>query len=48
MKLMRGLNFSWRRFLGIDQAKRRIARKTGIPLTRQGRRNKLGRCLGMK
>ena len=48
MKLMRGLNFSLSRFLGVDVIKRRISRKTGIPLTRQGRRNKLGRILGMK
>ena len=48
MKMTRGLNFSLSRFLGIDVVKRRVARATGIPLTRQGRRNKLGRILGMK
>ncbi|MFZ9041852.1 MAG: hypothetical protein ACO225_09260 [Ilumatobacteraceae bacterium] len=48
MKLPRGLSFSLSRFLGVDRAKRRIARATGVPLTRQGRRNKLGRILGMK
>jgi len=48
MKLGPGLTFSWKRALGIDRLKRRISRKTGIPLTRAGRRNKLGRFLGMR
>jgi len=48
MRLARGLSFSWKRALGIDVLKRRIARATGIPLTRQGRQRKLGRFLGMK
>jgi len=48
MKLGPGLTFSWKRALGIDRVKRRISRKTGIPLTRAGRRNKLGRFLGMR
>jgi len=43
--------FSWKRFLGITQAKRHIARKTGIPWTKSGRQQKIGRlatkgCLG--
>jgi len=43
--------FSWKRFLGVTKAKRNIARKTGIPLTKSGRQQKLGRiiskgCLG--
>ncbi|MFM8627163.1 MAG: hypothetical protein ACKOQ1_08655 [Actinomycetota bacterium] len=48
MKLGPGLTFSWKRALGIDRLKRSISRKTGIPLTRAGRRNKLGRFLGMR
>jgi hypothetical protein len=48
MRLARGLHFSPARFFGIDKVKRRIAKATGVPLTRQGRRNKLGRLLGMK
>jgi hypothetical protein len=48
MKLGPGLTFSWKRALGITSAKRKISRATGIPLTRSGRRNKLGRWLGMK
>jgi len=48
MGLLRGFNFAWKRALGIDLAKRRIARATGIPTTRAGRQRKLGRWLGMK
>jgi hypothetical protein len=29
--------FSWKRFLGISQAKARLSRKIGIPLTRSTR-----------
>ena len=41
--------FSWKRALGITSAKQRIARATGIPTTKQGRRNKIRRmtsCCG--
>jgi hypothetical protein len=38
--------FSWKRFLGISQAKARISRKIGIPLTRSGRERKLGALMG--
>lgn len=41
-----GLSFSWNRTLGISTAKRRIARATGIPTTRQGRQAKIGRSMG--
>lgn len=40
-----GLTFSWKRFFGITRLKQRIARKTGIPTTKQGRKNKLRRML---
>lgn len=40
-----GLTFSWKRFFGITRLKQRIARKTGIPTTRQGRQRKLERTL---
>ena len=43
-----GVSFSWKRALGITKAKRRIAKATGIPTTKQGRRNKLGKKLGIK
>jgi hypothetical protein len=43
-----GLSFSWKRALGITKAKRKIAKATGIPTTKSGRRNKIGRLLGIK
>lgn len=48
MKLFPGLTFSWKRALGITAAKRKISKATGIPLTRQGRRAKLGKWMGMR
>ncbi len=48
MKLGPDLSFSWKRVLGVTKAKRRVSKKTGIPLTRGGRRMKLGKWLGMK
>jgi hypothetical protein len=38
--------FSWKGFLGISQAKARISRKIGIPLTRSGRQRKIGAAMG--
>ena len=35
-----GVTFSWKRALGITALKRRIARATGIPTTKQGRQRK--------
>ena len=43
MKLGPGLTFSWKRALGVTKAKRSIAKATGIPTTRSGRRAKVGR-----
>lgn len=43
-----GLSFSWKRALGITSMKRKIAKATGIPTTKSGRRNKLGKMLGIK
>lgn len=37
--------FSWKRALGITSAKRKFAKWTGIPTTRQGRKNKARRIL---
>ena len=48
VKLGPGLSFSWKRALGVTKAKRRVSKKTGIPLSRGGRRMKLGKWLGMK
>jgi len=41
-----GFSFSLKRALGISGAKNRISRKIGIPLTRSGRRRKVGRSAG--
>ena len=48
VKLGPGLSFSWKRALGVTKAKRRVSKKTGMPLSRGGRRMKLGKWLGMK
>ena len=48
MKLFKGLTFSWKRALGITDAKRKVAKATGIPTTKTGRRNKVGKFLGIK
>lgn len=43
-----GVSFSAKRALGVTGAKRKIAKATGIPTTKSGRRNKLGRLFGIK
>ena len=37
-----GLTFSWKRALGIIQLKQKIARQTGIPMSKQGIERKIG------
>jgi hypothetical protein len=37
--------FSWKKATGISQAKSNISRKTGIPLTKSGRQQKIGRAV---
>jgi hypothetical protein len=37
--------FSWQRFLGVTRAKRRVSRATGIPWSRSGRNQKIGRII---
>ena len=37
-----GLSFSYKRAVGISAFKQKIARKTGIPTTRQGLERKIG------
>jgi len=37
--------FSWKRFFGISAEKARISRRIGIPLSRSGRQQKLGRMV---
>lgn len=44
--------FSWKRLVGISRVKSNISRKIGIPLTKSGRNQKIGRmvskgCLGI-
>lgn len=40
-----GLSFSWKRALGITQAKREIAKKTGIPMSKAGLERKIGKAI---
>jgi len=40
-----GLSFSPKRALGITNAKRKIAKATGVPTTRSGRQRKIGGML---
>ncbi|MBD5311141.1 MAG: hypothetical protein K2J24_02250 [Muribaculaceae bacterium] len=40
-----GLSFSWKRALGVTQAKQQIARKTGIPTSKAGLERKIGRTI---
>lgn len=40
-----GLSFSWKRTLGISQAKQQFARQTGIPTTEAGLERKIGRAI---
>jgi hypothetical protein len=37
--------FSWKRLIGISAAKSRISRSLGVPLTRSGREQKIGRLV---
>lgn len=40
-----GLSFSLKRALGITAVKQKIARKTGIPMTKLGLERKVGKTL---
>ena len=40
-----GLSFSWKRALGITQAKQKIVRQTGIPATKSGIERKIGKMI---
>lgn len=40
-----GVTFSWKKALGITQAKQKIARETGIPLTKAGLERKIGNVI---
>ncbi|WP_345822411.1 hypothetical protein ABC766_12935 [Methylobacterium fujisawaense] len=41
-----GTSFSWKRASGMSAAKGRLSRQIGVPLTRGGRRQKMGRAMG--
>lgn len=40
-----GLSFSWKRAVGVTQAKQQISRKTGIPMSKQGLERKVGNMI---
>ena len=40
-----GLSFSWKRALGITQAKQKFARETGIPTSKAGVELKIGNII---
>ena len=40
-----GLSFSWKRALGVTQAKQQFARKTGIPTSKAGLERKIGKVV---
>ena len=40
-----GLSFSWKRALGVSQAKRKIAKETGIPTSKAGTERKIGQTI---
>lgn len=40
-----GLSFSLKRALGVTAVKQKIARKTGIPMTKQGLERKVGKTI---
>ena len=43
-----GLSFSWKRATGFTKAKRKVSKATGVPTSKQGRRNKIAKWLGIK
>lgn len=46
-KAVKGLSFSVNKAIGITDAKKKIAKATGIPTTKSGRRAKAGKLLGL-
>ena len=40
-----GLTFSWKRALGITQAKQNFARQTGMPTSKAGVERKIGKII---
>lgn len=42
-----GLTFSAKRAFGVTKVKRKIAKATGIPTTKSGRKQKVGKLFGV-
>mgnify|MGYP006363711031 FL=1 len=40
-----GLSFSWKRALGISQAKRNFTKSTGVPTTKSGIERRIGSAI---
>lgn len=40
-----GLSFSWKRALGITQARQKLAKQSGIPTTKTGLERKVGKII---
>lgn len=40
-----GLTFSWKRALGLTQARQQLARKIGIPTSKAGMERKIGKSI---
>ena len=40
-----GLSFSWKRALGVTQTKQKIARGTGVPMSKVGVERKIGNII---
>lgn len=40
-----GLSFSWKRAVGLTQAKQQIARKIGVPTSKVGLERKVGKLI---
>jgi len=40
-----GLSFSWKRALGITQAKQKISRTIGVPMSKSGFERKIGNII---
>lgn len=43
-----GLSFSLKRATGVTNAKRKVAKATGVPTTKSGRQRKVGKLFGIK
>jgi hypothetical protein len=41
-----GFSFSWKRATGVTAAKRKASKALGVPLTKAGRQQKVGKAAG--